>query len=308
MNRMRHLCLVIVLASALLGGCNKQTDSKSDNSSVAPATKVVTKQPEARVSDRPGNPDGKVFVAMYHHVGDSKDSMFRKASEFQSDLEQFDKLGFRPVTASEYISGKMELAPGASPVVMTFDDANPDQIRLLEDGTLDPTCFMGIWAEFAKSHPEFPIHATFFVLPSFFGQSKWQQKKLEMIKDWGSEIANHTINHLILRKQTDEKVKDEIGGAADNLVKLGRTSPAPLALPFGSSPTNKDLLKGFEWHGKRVEPTGVFLVGSNPAPSPSDPKFNRFAIPRIQANNVEFGLTYWFEQLQKGRVKLYVQP
>ncbi len=308
MNRMRHLYLVIVLASALVSGCGKQTDATVDNSTALPPAKSDPKPTEARVSDRPGNTAGKVFVAMYHHIGDSKDSMYRKATEFQADLEKFDKLGFRPVTASEYISGKMSLAPGASPVVMTFDDANPDQIRFLDDGSLDPTCFMGIWSEFAKTHPEFPIHATFFVLPVFFGQSKWHDKKLQMIKDWGSEIANHTVNHLILRKQTDEKVKDEIGGGADLLLKLGRPSPAPLALPFGSSPKDKDLLRGFEWHGKRVEPTGVFLVGSNPALSPADPKFNRFAIPRIQANNVDQGLSYWFEQLEKGRVKLYVQP
>jgi len=244
---------------------------------------------------------------MYHHLGDRKDPMFRKVTEFTGDLERMDKLGFRPVTVSAYLSGQMDLAPGSSPVVMTFDDANADQVRFLDDGTLDTTCMLGLWSAFAKTHPEFPIHATFFVLPSLFGQSKWRAKKLELLKSLGCELANHTITHPILRKKTDEEVKKEIGDASEALVKLGQPLPTSLALPFGSSPHNKELLHGFEWHGKRVELTGVFLVGSNPAPSTTDPKFNRYAIPRIQANEGEFGLTYWLDLFEKGKVKVYVQ-
>jgi peptidoglycan/xylan/chitin deacetylase (PgdA/CDA1 family) len=310
---MRHFYTVIVLAAALTCGCGKKQDqAESNQANPAASGKGQPEKPgpiATRVSDRPGNTDGRVFVAMYHHIGDSKDSMFRKADEFRSDLEQFDKLGFRPVTASDYLAGKMNLPPGASPVVMTFDDSNPDQIRFKDDGSLDPTCFLGIWDDFAKTHPEFPIRATFFVLPNtLFGQPKWRTKKLELIKSWGSEIANHTVSHPFLRKISEADVQKEIGEAADDLVELGRPDQAPLALPFGSSPKNKELLKGFDWHGKHVEPTGVFLVGSNPAPSILDPKFNRYAVPRIQANNVEYGLTYWLNLFEKGKVKVYVQP
>ena len=264
---------------------------------------------KAPVSSRPGNLNGRVFVAMYHHLGDRKDPMFRTVSEFTRDLDRMDKLGFRPVTVSAYLTGHMDLAPGASPVVMTFDDANADQVRFLDDGSLDTTCMLGLWEAFAKIHPEFPIHATFFVLPkSLFGQPKWREKKLELLKNLGCELANHTITHPILRKQSDGKVKEEIGDASEALEKLGQPLPTSLALPFGSSPHNKELLRGFDWHGKHVELTGVFLVGSNPAPAPSDPKFNRHAIPRIQANEGEYGLTYWLDLFQMGKVKVYVQP
>jgi len=246
---------------------------------------------------------------MYHHLGERKDAMFRTVSEFTGDLERMDRLGFRPVTVSEYLTGKMGLAPGASPVVMTFDDANPDQVRLLDDGSVDPTCMLGLWQAFAKSHPEFPVHATFFILPnSLFGQPKWRAKKIELLRSLGCELANHTISHPILRKLPDAKVKQEIGECAEALTKLGQPLPTSLALPFGSTPRNKSLLHGFEWNGKQVELTGVFLVGSNPAPSTTDPRFDKYAVPRIQANEGEYGLTYWLNQYEQGRVKVYVQP
>lgn len=294
-------------------GCNGSepkglTPSSGGNEPVRSTSgpKAVT---QARVSERPANPNGKVFVAMYHHLGDKADPMFRKVSEFKGDLERLDKLGFRPVTASAYLANKMDLAPGSSPVVMTFDDANPDQVRFLSDGSLDPTCMVGLWTEFAKSHPEFPVRATFYVLPDvLFGQPKWRAKKLELLKSLGCELANHTIHHYILRKRTDAEVKAEIGNAATALAKLGQSLPTSLALPFGSSPRNKELLHGFDFGGKRVELTGVFLVGSNPAPAPTDPKFNRFAVPRIQANEGEYGLTYWLDLLEKGKVHVFVQP
>ncbi|MHB8638067.1 MAG: polysaccharide deacetylase family protein, partial [Fimbriimonadaceae bacterium] len=255
------------------------------------------------------NPNGKVFVAMYHHLGDRKNPFYRSVEQFNNDLDRMDKMGFRPVTVSAYLSGKMDLAPGASPVVMTFDDANADQVRFLDDGTLDPTCMIGLWAAFAKSHPDFPVHATFFILPdSLFGQPKWRDAKLALLKSLGCELANHTITHPILRKMTDEQVEQEIGDASERLEKLGQALPTALALPFGSSPRNKALLRGFDWHGKHVDLTGVFLVGSNPAPPTTDAKFNRFAIPRIQANEGEYGLTYWLNRVAAGRVKVYVQP
>jgi hypothetical protein len=192
---------------------------------------------------------------------------------------------------------------------MTFDDANADQVRFLDDGTLDPTCMLGLWGAFAKTHPEFPIHATFFVLPSsLFGQPKWRAKKVELLKGLGCELANHTITHPILKRKTDEQVKQEIGDASEALEKLGQHLPTSLALPFGVSPRNKALLQGFDWHGKHVELTGVFLVGSTPAPSTTDPNFKRFAIPRIQANEGDQGLTYWLNLFEKGKVKVFVQP
>jgi len=262
-----------------------------------------------RVSNRPGNTNGSVFVAEYHHIRNGKGDMFRTVDAFRMDLEHYYKLGFRPVLASEYLSNTMKLPPGASPIVMTFDDATPSQIQLAKDGSVDPNCAVGIWQDFAKIHPDFPVHATFFVLPDvMWGPKKFDPRKVKLVFDIGSELANHTITHPKLSHLTDTKVEWELGTATDRLVAMGQSAPHSMALPYGISPKNKKLLRGFDWNGKHISFTGVFLVGANPAPAPADPKFNRFRVPRIIAISGPYGIDYWLNELKKGHVKPYVQP
>lgn len=251
---------------------------------------------------------GKVFVVEYHHIRSGKGTMFRTTAEFKADLARFYKDGFRPVTVSEYLDNKMPLPPGAAPVVFTFDDANPSQIRFLDDGTLDPNCAVGIWEGFAKTHPDFPVHATFYILPVMWSQPKWVTKKIELLHSLGCELADHTITHPILRKLTDDKVKWEIGEAWLRLEKLGEPAPYSFAFPYGVSPRNKNLVKGFEYQGQQIRPKAAFLVGAEPAPSPIDPKLDRYRIPRIQACKGPSGLDDWLGRFEKGDVKVYVAP
>jgi peptidoglycan/xylan/chitin deacetylase (PgdA/CDA1 family) len=303
--------LIFCSATAvLLAGCSSggSTSTEAPPAASATAPKSTSITSAAPVTDRPANHNGSIFVAMYHHLGAKKDPFFRTAEQFQSDLERMDKMGWRPITATDYLSDKMNLAPGATPVVMTFDDANADQLQLLPGGTIDPNCFLGIWQTFAKTHPEFPIRATFFILPdSMFGKKADRETKVKLLKDLGCELANHTITHPSLKSRSDAQVEDELGEAAERLTQMGATVPGPMALPFGISPKNKSLLRGFSWHGQNVSFTGVFLVGANPAPPVDSKKFNRYAIPRIQANDGELGLTYWLNLAKSGRVKVYVQ-
>ncbi len=234
--------------------------------------------------------------------------MFRTTDEFRADLERFYKDGFRPVTVSQYLDNKMPLPPGSSPMVFTFDDANPSQIRFLDDGSVDPKCAIGIWMDFEKTHPDFPIHATFYVLPTMWVQKKWVQKKIEMLHSFGCELADHTITHPILRKLSDDKVKWELGEAWDRLEALGEPAPYSLAFPYGVSPRNKSLAQGFEYKGQQIHFKAALLVGAEPAPSPIDPKLNRYRIPRVQACAGPDGIDDWLNQFEKGEVKVYVAP
>lgn len=218
-------------------------------------------------------------------------------------------MGFRPVTVSQYLDNKMPLPPGASPMVFTFDDSNPSQFQLRPDGTVDPNCAIGIWQEFAAKHPDFPVRATFYVLPDvMFGQPGLERKKVDMLRAMGCELGNHTMTHPILRRLPDDKVKYEIGEANARLEALDEPMPTTLAFPFGSSPKNVSLEKGFTYKGKPVQVRAALLVGANPAPAPTSKKLNRFRIPRIQGYSGEFGIDYWLGEVEKGRVKLYVQP
>jgi hypothetical protein len=318
----KHRGTLAILVALSLSGCGKglpndestassttrklADSSRSGVKSETPKKSGADSIPLARVSNRPANAKGKVFVVEYHHIRSGKGPMFRTTTAFLGDLNRFYKDGFRPVTVAEYLSGKMPIGAGASPVVFTFDDANPSQFAILKDGTVDPNCAIGIWQRFAKSHPDFPVKGTFYVLPNMWNQPKLVQQKLAYLKSQGCEIGNHTVTHPILHKLSDEEVEQEIGGAELRIEKLGVPAPTSLAYPFGSSPKNSKLLHGFDYQGQPIKITNAMLVGAEPAPVPTDPKFNPYRIPRIQANSEPSGLDDWFKKFEAGRVKVYV--
>lgn len=263
--------------------------------------------PPSRVTDREGNTDGVVFIAMYHRITEEEGSFARSRSNFRKDLERMYELGFRPVTLGEYIDDTMDLPPGASPVVMTWDDSDPSQISLLEDGTLDPSTGVGIWTEFAKEHPDFPVKGSFFILKSrtFTGTG---QAEIDLLLDLGCEVDSHTLSHKRLDRMSDDGVKKELAGAQEFLKSMGVEQPRFLCLPFGIRPKNRELLKSFEWDGKTYIHDAALMVGAGPARSPNDPKRDPHRLPRIQAYDGELGLTHWLDQVEAGNVKPYVQP
>ena len=233
--------------------------------------------------------------------------MERSGKLMRRDLERLYKLGFRPINVTEYLSGEFNLPPGASPVILTFDDANPTQIAFRPDGTLDPESGFGILENFSNEHPDFPAKAVFFVLPQLWGQPEFQAKKVELIQSHGGEIASHTITHPNLGKLSDDKVVEELAGPF-KLLEPFNGHPEYLALPLGISPKNKSLLKSFKSGGKDYSLKAVFLVGANPAPHPKSTKFDPMRIPRIQALDGDFGLDDWLDKVEKGQSKPYVEP
>ena len=244
---------------------------------------------------------------MYHHIANGKGAMYRSPEKFERDLENLYKMGFRPVTMTEYVQNKMKLAPGASPVVMTFDDAHPNQFKFLKDGSVDPKSGVGIWMKFAKTHPDFPVKGTWYVLPNLWGQEKFKEKKIKMLLDMGSEIGNHTVHHKDLKKQSDEQVKAEIGKMNLLLQKLGIGKDMPFAPPYGSYPRNLKLVQKFSYAGKTIEHSSACLAGSCPGPSPEDKKhFNPYKIPRLHGNGRELGIDDWLNMVKKGQCKVYV--
>jgi Polysaccharide deacetylase len=262
----------------------------------------------APVRRRP-NVMGKVFVAEYHHIRAGKGDMVRPPSEFRHDLERLYRDGFRPCTVSQYLADRMMLPSGTSPVVMTFDDANPSQFQLKKDGSVDPNCAVGIWQAFAQKHPDFPVRATFYVLPKvMWGQPAFRSKKVSLLRGWGCELGNHTVSHPILKRLTDDQVRKELADASDALQKWGEPLPPSLALPFGISPRNKGLTHEFSYHGRSYSFSGMFLVGAEPSRSPRDPKLDRFRIPRIQGYSGPNGLNQWLGRFEKGEIKTYVAP
>lgn len=272
------------------------------------APRLATKPALPRLTKRPGNRLGSVLVLMYHRTGPEETYMVRSQKHFKGDLERLYRLGYRPVTLAEYADNRMKLPRGASPVVLTFDDADPSQFAMRGDGSIDPESMVGIWHAFAQKHPDFPVKGTFFVLPNGpWGQKKYAQKKLDLLREWGSEIGSHTMHHKNLSKLDDALVQSEFGRSYDYVAQLG-FEPTSMALPYGILPKNRDLIPSFKYKGSKHRYWNVVLAGAAPARSPLDPKFDRYRIQRVQAYDGTLGITFWLNYNKAHPGRPYVQP
>lgn len=293
-----------LLLAVVIVGCGQ--DPPAPPSKVEQLPGQTEPAPVARVTDRPGNVEGVVLIAMYHNVFEQEGNFARSRENFRKDLQRLYDLGFRPVTLGQYVDDKMDLPPGASPVVITWDDSNRSQFRYLEDGSIDPDCGVGIWKQFAEDHPDFPVKGSFYVLPNGpFGADG--PKKVAQLLEWGCEVDPHTISHPNLAKLTDAQVMRELSQAQHFVRGLG-SEPRVLSLPFGIRPKNRELLQQFEHEGETYRHIAALMVGAGPAPSPNDPDRDLYGLPRIQAFDGEYGLTFWLDLVETGRVRPYVQP
>lgn len=303
--RRRHHWILALSASLSVANCGPATTNEVARAATLTTLAKRADSP-ARVSDRPANPQGKVFIVEYHKIAAAEARWDRSRARFRADLERLYRMGFRPVTVGQYLDGKMPLPPGASPIVFTFDDSHPSQFRILEDGSVDPDCAVGIWKSFAEQHPDFPVRATFYILPPTpWGQATRLRAKYALLKDWGCELGSHTVTHTSLKKLEPEGVKRELAGAIDFIEAAGFRCRT-IALPYGIAPKDERLLRAFEYQGKRYSMEGALLVGSNPAPSFTASSRDVFRLPRIQGIEGEMGITYWLDQVARGKVQPFV--
>jgi peptidoglycan/xylan/chitin deacetylase (PgdA/CDA1 family) len=256
---------------------------------------------------RAPNRMGRIPVLMYHLIGDHESEWGRERGNFRRDLELLYERGYRPVNMVDVLDKKIDLPAGLSPVVFTFDDASPSQFRYIErDGKLviDSTSGIGIWLDFAKTHPGWSNKAVFCMLPAasaghaFFGDGKvegqkkaWRFLKVKQLADMGFELCDHTLWHAQLNKYSDAVVQEQIARGA-----LAIDSAVPgykirsFALPLGVWPKNKALAKSGSWTDPKTGRTvhydfdAIFEVWGSPVPSPYDPAFNPLSIQRVRVS------------------------
>ncbi|MDB4881627.1 MAG: polysaccharide deacetylase [Gemmatimonadetes bacterium] len=255
------------------------------------------------------NPQGRIPVLEYHVIGGDKNTLYtRTAASYRADLEEAYKLGFRPITISQMLDKDFRDVPaGMSPVVVVFDDASDSQFRYLDQNgklTIDPTSAVGIWLDFAKSHPGWKNRGVFCMLnggaaghnffgdnPKFGGQKKeWRFQKVKWLADQGFELCDHTLWHAKLSQYPDAVVQEQIARNA-----MGIDSAAPgykirtIALPYGLWPKNRQLAWQGSWTDPKTKQThsykfdAVLEVAGGPTRSPYDPQFNPKSINRIEA-------------------------
>jgi peptidoglycan/xylan/chitin deacetylase (PgdA/CDA1 family) len=257
----------------------------------------------------PRNATGKIPVLEYHIIGGDKNSLYtRTVASFRADLEDVYRRGYRPITIAQMLDKNFTDVPdGMSPVVFVFDDASPEQFRYIEQNgqlAIDPTSAVGIWLDFAKTHPGWENRATFCLLNggasghNFFGdgekfqgqKKEWRFQKVKWLADQGFELCDHTLWHMKLSKYPDAAVQEQIVRNA-----MGIDSAVPgykirtMALPYGLWPKNRPLAWQGSWTNPKTGQTynykfdAVLEVAGGPAKSPYDSAFNPRSINRIEA-------------------------
>jgi hypothetical protein len=315
----RRIVVLMLLGVACSGGvASDKTDSAGgagrdsaggNVSTVAGTGSSATGAPTSERGTLPQNMTGRIPVLEYHVIEGDKNSLYtRTAASYRADLEAAYKLGYRPITIAQMLDKDFsDVPPGMSPVVFVYDDASPSQFRYLEkDGKLeiDPTSGIGIWLDFAKSHPGWKNRGTYCMLnggaaghnffgdkPKFEGQkNEWRFQKVKWLAENGFELCDHTLWHMKLSQYPDAAVQEQIMRNA-----MGIDSAVPgykirtMALPYGLWPKNRELA----WKGSWTDPkTGqthsysfeaVLEVAGGPTRNPYDPQFNPKSINRVQA-------------------------
>jgi hypothetical protein len=274
------------------------------------------------------NHTGRIPVLEYHVIGGEKNALYtRTVASFKADLEDVYKRGYRPITIAQMLDKNFEDVPaGMSPVVFVFDDASPEQFSYIEgaDGklTIDPSSAVGIWLDFAKTHPGWKNRGTFCLLngasaghnffgdkPKFRGQKKeWRFLKVKWLADNGFELCDHTVWHAMLNKFSDAVVQEQI---ARNVLAIDSAVPnykvRTMALPYGIWPKNRQLAWEGSWTDPKTKQThtykfdAVLEVAGGPARSPNDPQFNPHSISRIEAIGNDIANT--LERLDKSKTR-----
>lgn len=247
---------------------------------------------------------GKVPVLMVHLVAETDAVYTITRARFRHTLDVLYAHGYRPITVAQLIDKRIDVPAGRRPVVFTFDDASASQFRYIEkNGQLevDPQSAVGIWLDFAKTHPDWKPRATFCMLSgaaagrSFFGnkgiegqKTEWRFRKLQWLHAQGFELCNHTLWHANLAKYPDAFVQEQIARgqlAIDSAVPGYKVRT--FALPLGVWPKNRALAQRGAWKDPksgvvtRYDHDAILEVAGGPSVSPFDPAFNARSIRRF---------------------------
>ncbi|WP_230983996.1 polysaccharide deacetylase family protein [Microbispora oryzae] len=253
------------------------------------------------------NEVGLVPVIMYHRVLRHRSaSIDRTPAQLRRELERLAKDHYVPVTAADFVAGRIDIPAGTHPVVLTFDDGHPSHFATDAAGRPRADTAVGVLYDVASRHPGFRPVATFWINRRPFGLTDQARQKAAVgwLRDHGFEVANHTYTHPDLRRLPPKRAREEIVRQERLLKKLGVTSSTTFALPYGSRPRKAKTAREGSWDGTGYRFRGVFLAGAEPTVSPNAKNFPRYAIPRIQSNGKHgecrrWCTTYWLDWLDE---------
>ena len=295
----------IILIIASLPGLLTNARVKEKSNSVAVEKPLASKQPQLEVAAKTlenglmPNELGRIMILEYHLIGSPEAEWRRTPENFRKDLEMLYENGYYPIPLADLVNRNLRVPAGKTPFVLTFDDSSQGQFRYLKNGdklVIDPQCAIGLMEQFKNEHPDFPLTATFYVLPAIkpglrlFGQEEYIGQKLNYLAQHGYEIGNHSYWHQNLGKTDDAGVQKQLAlqvKAVQSYVPGYQVHS--LALPLGVHAANRALERDGEYEGTKYHHDSILLVGSGSAPSPYSIDFNPYLLERIQAGDTPWG-------------------
>jgi peptidoglycan/xylan/chitin deacetylase (PgdA/CDA1 family) len=257
---------------------------------------------------------GRVLILEYHLIQPEESRWGRSVENFKMDMERLYRGGYRPISISECIDGKITLPSGTRPVILTFDDSSPGQFRYLMKGNqreIDPHCAVGMLIEFHRKHADFPLKGIFFVLPEakqphkLFGQPEYETSKLKELLELGFELGNHTLWHANLSKYDSAIVQKQLALSQEAIQRMvpGYQFRA-LSLPLGVYPKETGLAVRGSYKDRAYRHEAILLVAGPPSLSPFDRKCDFLHMPRIQVPGPDFN--NWLSRYERHPEEVFI--
>jgi len=256
---------------------------------------------------------GKIMVLEYHRIGYPEDRYQRTPDNFRSDLQRLYQGGYYPVNFIDLIQGLSHVPAGKKPVVLTFDDSDISQFRLLPDNNIDADSAVGIILNFHYEYgDDWPPRATFFVLgndtgnhSAIFGQPDWAKAKIQYLVDQGMEVGSHTVNHTDLSVATAERIEWELAVSQYVIEQLAPGYKVQtLAAPYGGFPYTLAFFKAGRWGEFSYTYTGNAAAWGGPTVSPFDPAFEPYRVSRLEVT--EIWIDHWLTYFEQNPHEYYI--
>ena len=238
------------------------------------------------------NEMGQILVLMYHHFDSEESEWTRTPENFRKDIALLKAEGYYPINVRDLASGNIDIPAGKSPVLITFDDSSPGQYRILDDGTLDPDCAVGIM-QAAVEEGGWASRATFFCLLDvspkervLWGQPDLKQGKLVDLVDWGYEVGSHTVTHLNLSDASVPEATKQLAVSQDTLEELigGGYQVTSIAIPYGEYPADESILASGKYEDITYGYAAAVSIAARVSASPFSTEFDALHIPRIRGS------------------------
>ena len=194
--------------------------------------------PLSKFKENKVNELGNIPIMMYHGIVNTtenkytggnvdKDGYNRTSKAFYKDLKMYYEKGYRIIRLQDYIDGNINVELGFSPIILTFDDGNENNFKVIkknEDGTLefDPESAIGVLERIKKEYPDMGVTATFFLNGTLCNQKEYNEDIMKWLIKNGYDIGNHTINHVDFTKINQERTIKEVGGLILFLVNMSK--------------------------------------------------------------------------------------